>query len=74
MATPKMVMPLLCLAAFVAEMRADEQLTDDLAPPVRIMAGKRPVESDSGFASPFVGDFDGDGKRDLLVGQFRQGP
>jgi hypothetical protein len=67
-------MPLLWLWAFVAVVRADEQLAGDLAPPVRIMAGKRPVESDTGFASPFVGDFDGDGNLDLLVGQFRQGP
>ncbi len=74
MARPTLVMPLLCLSAFVAVVRADEQLAGDLAPPVRIMAGKRPVESDTGFASPFVGDFDGDGKLDLLVGQFRQGP
>ena len=26
-----------------------------------------------GYAAPFVGDFDMDGRRDLLVGQFREG-
>jgi len=66
-------MPLLWLSAFVVAARADEQLARDLAPPVRILAGEQPVEADTGHASPFVGDFDGDGKFDLLVGQFRQG-
>ncbi|MEE9602830.1 MAG: FG-GAP repeat protein, partial [Thermoguttaceae bacterium] len=71
---PRKVMFLLWLSAFVGMARAEEQLADDLAPPVRIMAGARPVESDTGNAAPFVGDFDGDGIFDLLVGQYRQGP
>lgn len=41
----------------------------DLAAPVEVLAGGRPIEVD-GYASPFVGDFDGDGKNDLLVGQY----
>jgi hypothetical protein len=44
-----------------------------LAPPVRIEAAGKPIDTEIGHAAPFVGDFDGDGKRDLLVGQFGQG-
>jgi len=40
----------------------------DLAPPVRITAGGVPIDVD-GHAAPFLGDFNGDGRNDLLVGQ-----
>ncbi len=45
----------------------------DLAPPVRIEADGKPIDTDIGHAAPFVGDFDGDGVHDLLVGQFGDG-
>lgn len=46
----------------------------DLAPPVRIMAGDRPIFVESpGHTAPFYGDLCGDGKRCLLVGQFHNG-
>jgi hypothetical protein len=54
---------------------ADEpaaQRAADLAPPVLVMAGGKPIDVD-GYAAPFVGDFDGDGKNDLLVGQYVYG-
>jgi hypothetical protein len=41
----------------------------DLAPPVRVLAGDQPLEVE-GYAAPWCGDFDGDGTKDLLVGQF----
>lgn len=48
-------------------------LSGELAPPVRIEAAGKPIDTEVGHAGPFVGDFDGDGVNDLLVGQFGQG-
>ena len=45
----------------------------ELKPPVRLEAGGKPIDTDVGHAAPFVGDFDGDGTNDLLVGQFGDG-
>ncbi len=45
----------------------------ELAPPVRLEAAGKPIDTDVGHAAPFVGDFDGDGVKDLLVGQFSDG-
>src|SRR5689334_21822648 len=50
-----------------------EALDRELAPPVRIEAAGKPIDTAVGHAAPFVGDFDGDGKSDLLVGQFGEG-
>src|SRR2546423_1134931 len=44
-----------------------------LAAPVRIEADGKPIDTEVGHAAPFFADFDGDGKRDLLVGQFGGG-
>ena len=42
--------------------------------PVRLIAGGEAVRVESpGYAAPCWADVDGDGKKDLLVGQFRQG-
>ena len=42
--------------------------------PVRLKAGGEPVRVESpGYACPCWADIDGDGKKDLLVGQFNQG-
>jgi hypothetical protein len=50
-----------------------EEPTRDLSPPIRLSAAGKPIDTDIGHAAPFVGDFDGDGVRDLLVGQFGEG-
>ena len=47
--------------------------TPDLAPPVRVEAAGKPIDTDVGHAAPCVADFDGDGVKDLLVGQFGEG-
>jgi len=50
-----------------------QALGDDLAPPVRLEAQGKPIDTEVGHAAPFVCDFDGDGIKDLLVGQFGGG-
>jgi hypothetical protein len=46
----------------------------DLAAPVRLAADGKVIDTPTiGHAAPFVGDFDGDGTQDLLVGQFDGG-
>ena len=49
------------------------KLAPDLAEPVQIMAGDKPIDVTVGHAAPFVADMNNDGKRDLLVGQFGDG-
>jgi len=50
-----------------------EGVSGELLPPVRIEAGGKPIDTEVGHAAPFVADFDGDGVKDLLVGQFGDG-
>jgi hypothetical protein len=45
----------------------------ELAPPLRVEAAGKPIDTDIGHAAPFIADFDGDGVNDLLVGQFGEG-
>ena len=49
-------------------------LSNELEPPVRLEAVGKPIDAaEIGHAAPFVCDFDGDGLKDLLVGQFKDG-
>jgi hypothetical protein len=47
---------------------------DRLQTPIHVEAGGKPVDVERiGHSAPFVGDIDGDGLPDLLVGQFHEG-
>jgi len=60
------------LAALVATLAAN-LAAQQFEAPFRIEAGGKPIDVEVGHAAPFVVDVDGDGVRDLLVGQFGQG-
>lgn len=48
--------------------------SDDFQNPVRLTAGETAIRVESpGYAAPGWADMDGDGKKDLIVGQFNQG-
>lgn len=66
------VVPLM-VAAMLSIVGLNSGWSDELSPPVRMEAAGKPIDTDVGHAAPFVGDFDGDGKLDLLVGQFGEG-
>ena len=46
---------------------------DTLEAPEALQAGGKTIDVEIGHAAPFVCDWNGDGKRDLLVGQFGGG-
>ena len=50
-----------------------QQPGGELEAPVRITAAGKPIDVTTGHAAPYVLDFDGDGVRDLLVGEFGDG-
>ena len=62
----------LALAAFAAAAFA-ETTAPRLAPAAKVLAGREPIDVDVGHATPNVVDWNGDGKPDLLVGQFGGG-
>ena len=46
----------------------------ELAAPVHVMADSEPLDvGGTGYAAPFMSDYDADGVRDLWVGEFREG-
>lgn len=56
-----------------AERPAQPAVSYRFAPPVRLQAAGKPIDTEVGHAAPLVADFSGDGKNDLLVGQFGDG-
>src|SRR5437868_13637939 len=64
--------PLVLTLGALAPGAADDP-AKELLPPVRLQAAGKPIDTDIGHAAPFVADFDGDGVKDLLVGQFGDG-
>ena len=62
------------LAAFGLAVCAVPCGAADFATPVRLKGGDTAVRVESpGYACPTWADVDGDGKKDLIVGQFAQG-
>jgi hypothetical protein len=55
------------------EPRAPTVVSCRFLPPVQLEAAGKPIDTEVGHAAPLVVDFDGDGKNDLLVGQFGDG-
>lgn len=47
---------------------------DELAPPTNVEAGGEAIDTGGvGYAAPYYADFDGDGVKDLLLGEFFEG-
>ncbi len=65
--------PLAPLVLALAGLAPGAEPATELLPPVRLEAAGKPIDTAVGHAAPFVGDFDGDGVNDLLVGQFGDG-
>jgi hypothetical protein len=55
---------ILCAGALAAELNE----------PVKILAGGEPIDVDVGHAAPWLHDMNGNGKLDLLVGEFGTRP
>ena len=67
-------MKVMSLSALFVTGAAAAASAADFQPPKKLMAGDQAVRVESpGWAAPCWADIDGDGKKDLLVGQFNQG-
>ncbi|HEX8522495.1 MAG TPA: hypothetical protein VF669_09590 [Tepidisphaeraceae bacterium] len=48
-------------------------LDPELLSPTKLTSARGDVDAEGGYAAPAFGDVDGDGVKDLLVGQFKDG-
>lgn len=62
----------LVLAA-APDVQAQQKNVPVLAKPFKVTAGGEPIAVDVGHAAPLFYDFDKDGKKDLIVGEFGGG-
>jgi hypothetical protein len=60
-------------AAAAVPLPAASESSSELQAPVRLQAAGGLVDVTIGHAAPYLYDFDGDGRDDLLVGQFADG-
>ena len=63
----------LVIAVLVAIGQGDSATAPGLAKGVKLEADGKPIDVEVGHAAPYFVDFDGDGVKDLLVGQFGSG-
>ena len=65
---------LVCLAALVLTLVSSAGVgAQELAKPVLLKSGEELIDTDIGHAAPYIYDWNRDGLRDLLVGQFGEG-
>ncbi|HIA28455.1 MAG TPA: hypothetical protein EYN79_10170 [Planctomycetes bacterium] len=62
----------LILGSFLAADNAQDA-SNQLEKPILLEASGKPIDTDIGHAAPYLCDWDSDGDRDLLVGQFGDG-
>jgi hypothetical protein len=61
------------MTLFIAAMAIAAAPSNDLQAPFKVLDGDKPISVDIGHAAPLYVDIDGDGKKELLVGQFGDG-
>jgi len=62
------------LVALISMLAGRLAAAQELADPVPLLVGGKPLDVERmGHAAPFVGDVDGDGVKDLLVGEYYRG-
>ena len=59
--------------AFVRSYASAIGLDPELAEQTKLTFAKGDIDAEGGYAAPCYGDVDGDGVKDLLVGQFKDG-
>ena len=64
---------LLCCFGIAHAEDATTPRPTQLAEPVQVLVDGKPINVDVGHAAPHLVDWNGDGKNDLLVGQFGEG-